>query len=245
MDTETHYANIERELLAIVYGCEKFHTYLYGRTFIMEMDHKPLEMISLKTSQWPMHASRGCSSICSSMTWSSHTGQAEKCFWQMPSATSHPEQTLRSSWISESMPYQCLPSPWDVWPRLVPRHNRTPSSWQCTDSPWMVGLTDKVMSPEQQNFTGASMTNSPLMVTSWPRVNEWSFHCPAETILWQTSMEAMLVSTKQWTWPEHVFTGLVWKQTWPTTSSSVWHALSAATYQLRHWNPTRSLLDLG
>ena len=48
MDTETHYANIKRELLAIVYGCEKFHTYLYGRTFIVEMDHKPLEMISLK-----------------------------------------------------------------------------------------------------------------------------------------------------------------------------------------------------
>ena len=46
-DTETCYANIERELLAIIYGCEKFHTYLY-RTFIMEMDHKPLEMISLK-----------------------------------------------------------------------------------------------------------------------------------------------------------------------------------------------------
>ena len=47
-DTKTHYTNIERELLAIIYGCEKFHTYLYRRTFIMEMDHKPLEMISLK-----------------------------------------------------------------------------------------------------------------------------------------------------------------------------------------------------
>ena len=47
-DTETHYANIKRELLAIVYGCEKFHTYLYRRTFIVETDHKPLEMISLK-----------------------------------------------------------------------------------------------------------------------------------------------------------------------------------------------------
>ena len=47
-DTETCYANIERELLAIVYGCEKFHTYLYGRTFVMETDHKPLKMISLK-----------------------------------------------------------------------------------------------------------------------------------------------------------------------------------------------------
>ena len=48
MDTETRYANIKRELLAIVYGCEKFHTYLYRRTFIMETDHKPLKMISLK-----------------------------------------------------------------------------------------------------------------------------------------------------------------------------------------------------
>ena len=48
MDTETRYANIERELLAIVYGCEKFHTYLYRRAFIMETDHKPLKMISLK-----------------------------------------------------------------------------------------------------------------------------------------------------------------------------------------------------
>ena len=48
MDTKTHYANIKRELLAIIYGCEKFHTYLYRRTFIVETDHKPLKMINLK-----------------------------------------------------------------------------------------------------------------------------------------------------------------------------------------------------
>ena len=47
-ETETHYAIIKRELLAIVFGCQKFHTYLYGRTFIVETDHKPLEMISMK-----------------------------------------------------------------------------------------------------------------------------------------------------------------------------------------------------
>ena len=38
----------ERELLAIVYGCEKFHTYLYRRTFTVETDHKLLEMTSMK-----------------------------------------------------------------------------------------------------------------------------------------------------------------------------------------------------
>ena len=48
-DTETCYANIKRELLAITFGCKKFHTYLYGRTFVVETDHKPLEMISLKS----------------------------------------------------------------------------------------------------------------------------------------------------------------------------------------------------
>ena len=47
-DVESRYANIERELLAVVYGCEKFHTYLYGRSFTVQSDHKPLESIHLK-----------------------------------------------------------------------------------------------------------------------------------------------------------------------------------------------------
>ena len=47
-DAETRYACIERELLAIVYGVERFHTYLYGRKFIIKTDHKPLVMITQK-----------------------------------------------------------------------------------------------------------------------------------------------------------------------------------------------------
>lgn len=47
-ETETRYANIERELLAVVYGCERFHTYLFGRPFTVHTDHKPLESIHLK-----------------------------------------------------------------------------------------------------------------------------------------------------------------------------------------------------
>ena len=42
-DTEQRYANIERELWAVVFGCERFHTYVYGKHFTIESDHKPLE----------------------------------------------------------------------------------------------------------------------------------------------------------------------------------------------------------
>ena len=45
---ESRYANIERELLAVVFGCTKFHTYLYGREFVTESDHRPLEQIQKK-----------------------------------------------------------------------------------------------------------------------------------------------------------------------------------------------------
>ena len=48
MDAEMRYANIERELLAIVFACQRFSTYLLGRSFVAESDHKPLEMIAMK-----------------------------------------------------------------------------------------------------------------------------------------------------------------------------------------------------
>ena len=47
-DAETRYANIERELRAIVFACQHFSTYLLGRSFVAESDHKPLEMIAMK-----------------------------------------------------------------------------------------------------------------------------------------------------------------------------------------------------
>ena len=47
-EMEQRYVNIERKLLAVVFGCEQFRMYLYGCKFQVESNHKPLEMISLK-----------------------------------------------------------------------------------------------------------------------------------------------------------------------------------------------------
>ena len=46
--TEQRYACIERELLSIVFGMQRFHTYLYGRDFNVITDHRPLLMITNK-----------------------------------------------------------------------------------------------------------------------------------------------------------------------------------------------------
>ncbi|KAL8616164.1 hypothetical protein ACOMHN_066650 [Nucella lapillus] len=46
--TEQNYAQIEKELLAIVFGCRRFHQYIYGQKITVESDHKPLESISKK-----------------------------------------------------------------------------------------------------------------------------------------------------------------------------------------------------
>lgn len=52
-DTETCYAQIEKELLAIVFACERFEPYVNCCDIIqVESDHKPLEAIFRK----PLHS---------------------------------------------------------------------------------------------------------------------------------------------------------------------------------------------
>lgn len=48
--TQQKYNHIEKELLALTYGCERFHYYLYGRQFKIETDHRPLLGLLKKTS---------------------------------------------------------------------------------------------------------------------------------------------------------------------------------------------------
>ena len=47
-EVESRYANIEREMLACVFGAERFHTYIFGKRFVIKSDHKPLTAISKK-----------------------------------------------------------------------------------------------------------------------------------------------------------------------------------------------------
>lgn len=49
---QSRYSNIEREMLAIVYGVQRYHTYLYGKFFVVITDHKPLVTICQK----PLHS---------------------------------------------------------------------------------------------------------------------------------------------------------------------------------------------
>ena len=47
-DTETRYATIEKEMLAVVFSFDHFHQYTFGRHTLVISDHKPLEMITKK-----------------------------------------------------------------------------------------------------------------------------------------------------------------------------------------------------
>ncbi|UYV64720.1 K02A2.6-like [Cordylochernes scorpioides] len=46
--TQQNYAQIEKEALAIKFGCDKFHQLIYGKTVDVETDHRPLETIFKK-----------------------------------------------------------------------------------------------------------------------------------------------------------------------------------------------------
>ena len=47
-DTQQRWAQIEKELFSVVFGCEKFHEYIYGHNIRIQNDHKPLEPIFKK-----------------------------------------------------------------------------------------------------------------------------------------------------------------------------------------------------
>ncbi|XP_065320533.1 uncharacterized protein LOC135928107 [Gordionus sp. m RMFG-2023] len=45
LQSEKHYAPIDKEARALLFGIEKFHNFIYGRKFILRTDYKPLERL--------------------------------------------------------------------------------------------------------------------------------------------------------------------------------------------------------
>ena len=50
-DVERRYSQTEKEGLALVWACERFKLYVFGRKFELETDHKPLQRIYNKSSK--------------------------------------------------------------------------------------------------------------------------------------------------------------------------------------------------
>lgn len=47
-ETQQNYAQIEKKMFAIIFGCERFHPYLFNRQVFVETDHKSLRSIFKK-----------------------------------------------------------------------------------------------------------------------------------------------------------------------------------------------------
>ena len=57
-EVEQKYSHTEKEALAVVWGCERFHMYLIGTKFDLFTDHKALEVIFSPTSKPPARIER-------------------------------------------------------------------------------------------------------------------------------------------------------------------------------------------
>ena len=55
LDRDKRYSVIEKKCYAIVWAVKKFTCYLYGKEFVLEIDHRPL--VKLNTAKWQMQDS--------------------------------------------------------------------------------------------------------------------------------------------------------------------------------------------
>lgn len=78
LPVEQRYSQTEKEALAIVWGIEHFHMYLFGAPFTLITDHKPLQLIyNNPRSRPPAELNAGFCDF-NNMTSTSYTGQARR-----------------------------------------------------------------------------------------------------------------------------------------------------------------------
>ena len=83
------YAEIERELLAVVFGFESFNQYTYARHVNVEMDHKPMDAITKK----PFHG----------------TTSPPKNVVTLAKSTILPQNTnLGKKWLLQILSFKCI-----------------------------------------------------------------------------------------------------------------------------------------
>jgi hypothetical protein len=82
--TETNYAPIEAEALAVVFACEHFDSYILGKQITVFSDHKPLETILNKSIlKAPKRLQRMRLRLQQDTTFQCNTNLAKKCFSQI------------------------------------------------------------------------------------------------------------------------------------------------------------------
>ena len=81
-ECEQGYSQTEKEALGVVCACERFHAYVYGMKFVVETEHKPLEVIYGPQSRPCMCKDRTMfSQVCSHTisAWYTGPGAREHC----------------------------------------------------------------------------------------------------------------------------------------------------------------------
>ena len=158
-DTETRYANIERELLAIVFACQRFNTYVLGRPFTVESDHKPLEMIHQKSlasapPPTPANAPAVTAIRCDHQIQTREGNAACRCTEQVPLTSFWGNQTGYESQL------HCLQQ--DLDSQTQGYHQGRPYSWHGLPAHSAgVATSKEAYSANGQGRTGTSETSSP------------------------------------------------------------------------------------